>query len=44
VAALNVVQVVVSIEIDQGGGMIQRGIDEFLMRRSEAGYQILPPA
>jgi len=38
----DVVEVFVTIEIDQGGGMIQRGIDSFLMRESECGYQILP--
>ena len=36
------VNVFVTIEIDQGGGMIQRGIDSFLMRESECGFQILP--
>ncbi len=38
-----VVQVVVMVEIDQGGGMIQRGLDSFFMRRFAKGYQILPP-
>jgi len=36
------VKVFVTIEIDQGGGMIQRGIDSFLMRESECGFQVLP--
>lgn len=39
----NVIVVVVSIEIDQGGGLKQRGLTEFKMRRSSNGYQILPP-
>jgi len=38
----NVIAVVVSIEIDQGGGLKQRGLSEFRMRRSEKGYQVLP--
>jgi hypothetical protein len=38
----SVVEVFVTIEIDQGGGVIQRGIDSFLMRKRECGYQILP--
>ena len=38
----SVVEVTVSVEIDQGGGMIQRGLQTFLMRRSEKGYQIMP--
>jgi len=32
----------VGIEIDQGGGMVQRGLREFRMRRSERGWQVLP--
>ena len=36
------VEVIVSIEIDQGGGPPQRGIQAFLMRRTPEGYQILP--
>ena len=38
----NRVQVHLSIEIDQGGGMVQRGVKSFLLRKSEKGYQILP--
>ena len=38
------VTVVISIEIDQGDGMMQSGRQEFRMRRSSHGYQILPPA
>lgn len=37
-----VIEVSVQVEIDQGGGMIQRGIDTFLMRVSEKGCQIMP--
>ncbi len=40
----NQVQVHLSIEIDQGGGMTQRGMHSFLLRKSEKGYQILPAA
>lgn len=36
------VRVHLSIEIDQGGGMTQRGMDTFLLRKSGNGYQILP--
>jgi len=39
----SVIVVVVSIEIDQGGGVKQRGVSEFKMRKSAKGYQILPP-
>ena len=39
----NVIVVVVSIEIDQGGGVKQRGLSEFKMQKSAKGYQILPP-
>jgi len=39
----NVVAVVVSVSIDQGGGVKQRGATEFKMRKSAKGYQILPP-
>jgi hypothetical protein len=31
----------VGIEIDQGGGMIQRGFREFRMRRTSAGWQVI---
>jgi len=37
-----VVEVTVAVEIDQGGGMIQRGLQTFLMRKSQKGYQIMP--
>ncbi|MHC4579266.1 MAG: hypothetical protein ACYTFD_20215 [Planctomycetota bacterium] len=40
---VGLVEVVVAIEIDQGAGSPpQRGLESFLMRRSPAGYQILP--
>lgn len=32
----------VGIEIDQGGGMVQRGLREFRMRRTDRGWQVLP--
>ncbi len=37
-----VIEVTVGVEIDQGGGMIQRGLQTFLMRKSKKGYQIMP--
>lgn len=37
-----VLSVVVAIEIDEGGGMKKRGLSEFKMRRSAAGYQLIP--
>ena len=37
-----VIEVTVMIEIDQGAGMIQRGIETFLMRRTKRGYQVMP--
>ncbi len=37
-----VIEVTVGVEIDEGGGMIQRGLDTFLMRKSDKGYQVLP--
>jgi hypothetical protein len=37
-----IVEVTVGIEIDQGGGMIQRGRQTFHMRKSSKGYQLLP--
>lgn len=37
-----VVEVTVEVEIDQGGGMIQRGVQHFLMRKSSRGYQVMP--
>jgi len=36
------VVVTVHVEIDQGGGMVQRGLDTFRLRRSARGYQLLP--
>ena len=39
----DVIVVVVSVAIDQGGGMKQRGLAEFRMRKSANGYQILAP-
>ena len=38
----DVVVVHVGIEIDQGDGMMQRGLREFRMRRTPAGWQVLP--
>ncbi len=38
----DVIEVTVQIEIDQGGGMIQRGLDSFRLRRSQKGYRLLP--
>jgi len=38
----NIIKVNVTIEIDQGGGMIQRGIDSFLLHKSPHGYKIVP--
>ena len=32
----------VGIEIDQGAGMVQRGLREFRMRKAERGWQVLP--
>ena len=40
--ALAQVEVVTVIEIDQGGGMVQRALRSFLMFRGPEGYQILP--
>ena len=37
-----VIEVTVEVEIDQGGGMTQRGMQTFLMRKSDKGYQVLP--
>lgn len=39
-----IVKVTVHVEIDQGGGMIQRGQDSFQLRKSANGYQLLPKA
>lgn len=37
-----IVKVTVSIAIDQGGGLIQRGFQTFQMRRVDGGWKILP--
>jgi len=37
-----VFEVTTEVEIDQGGGMVQRGVQFFLMRKSERGYQVMP--
>ena len=42
-AEVGVVTVVVSIAIDQGDGRTQRAESDFAMRRTDKGYQILPP-
>ena len=36
------IEVTVMVEIDQGGGMIQRGVQTFLMRKTEKGHQVIP--
>jgi hypothetical protein len=36
-----VVEVTVALDIDQGGGMVQRGVRTFRMRRTSAGYQLM---
>lgn len=41
-AVVDVVAVTVGISIDEGGGRIRRGFSEFRMRKSTAGYQVLP--
>lgn len=38
----DVVKVTVLVEIDQGGGMTQRGMSEFYMRKHAKGWQFLP--
>lgn len=35
-------KVVVQVEIDEGGGLVQRGLSAFLMRRNAGGWQFLP--
>lgn len=40
----DVVVVVVGIDIDQGGGRVQRGQSEFELGRGANGYRLLPPA
>ena len=42
VAQVGVKQVTVHVEIDQGGGMIQRGEQIFFMSWTGKGFQILP--
>ena len=37
-----VIEVTVQVEIDQGGGMVQRGLQTFLMRKTEEGFQVMP--
>lgn len=37
-----VIEVTVGVEIDQGGGPKQRGLQTFLMRKSDKGYQVMP--
>jgi hypothetical protein len=37
----DIVRVHLRIEIDQGGGMVQEGLDSFRMRKTPKGYQIL---
>ena len=37
-----IIEVTVQVEIDQGGDMVQRGLQTFLMRKSIKGYQVLP--
>jgi hypothetical protein len=40
----SVIEVILKVEIEQGGGMTQRGLDSFRMRHSAQGYQLLPKA
>ena len=37
-----IVEVTVQIKIDEGGGMFQRGMESFQLRKSSNGYQLLP--
>lgn len=37
-----IVEVIMVIKIDQGGGLTQQGQQVFYMRRSESGYRIIP--
>ena len=39
----SVVEVTVAIEIDEGGGLKQRGLALFRMRKGGSGYRVLPP-
>ncbi len=36
------VRVYLKMEIDQGGGRVQRSLDAFKLKKSDAGYQVLP--
>ena len=36
------VRVYLKLEIDQGGGMLQKSLHAFRLRKSDAGYQALP--
>ncbi len=36
------IEVTVMIEIDEGGGMVQRGLDAFRLTAHPEGYQLLP--
>ena len=38
----SIVNVHLIVDVGKGGGLIQRGLSEFRMRRSAGGYQILP--
>lgn len=38
----DMVEVTVQIEIDEGGGMTQTGLDRFYLRKSKDGYQLVP--
>jgi len=40
---VDVFEITVGIEIDQGGGMIQEGYQTFLMQKSDKGYQVIAP-
>src|SRR5688572_9059 len=40
----DVIEVILKIEIEQGGGMTQRGLDSFRLRHSAQGYQLIPKA
>ena len=40
----SVVEVTVELVIDQGGGVMQRGIQMFRMRHTGAGYQLILPS
>lgn len=36
------IKVNVSMEIDQGNGMIQQGVSSFYLKKSQSGYQLIP--